>query len=317
MRYFALILVALFLVIGVDVADARVSPPKGQGEDAVGTVPKVVSLPAAEVNPDDVLAADIAAVMKSKWKRSKGHHSTYGRLAKLFVKNGRRWKVDPVLIACVAAAESRFRLNPPKLMAKVCREQQVGCSKPGPCWRHRWKTVCKRKQINVAESGMMQVLWYDRSTREGYKQCTGKKLFSWRWGRAKRKRIAQKTLSKPEVGICVGSYELSKWKKWALYGGYGKIRCKNRSYKPKAGAIRCHKRMKPRAKRNVRFFAKYPLLRPLFWVSFYNWGSNAWKGNHYPRRVLYCYHQYKQAINGMAVARSQGPVGNQRAQIKK
>jgi hypothetical protein len=304
------------LVLTVLVPYASAGPPTGPA----GTVPAAKVVPASaavQVTKVDHLAGDITKVMVSKWKRSYGRKGNFARYAALFVKYGRQWKVDPVIVACVAFAESRFRAEPPKLMRTVCRQKLYGCRNPGPCYRHGWKKVCKEKWINTAEAGMMQVLWYDGSTRAGYKACTGKKLFGWRWAREKRKRIAQARLSVPKVAICVGSYELSKWKKWALYGGYGKIRCKSRHYKPKPGAIRCHKRMKPRHKWNVKFFAKYRGLRKHFWVSFYNWGSNSWKGNFYPRRVLYCYRQYKQALRLLVAKRNKTPAGTRRAQIKK
>jgi len=258
------------------------------------------------------LVADIATVMKSKWKRSWGSKSNFDHYAQLFVQYGRKWHVDPLIVACVTYAESRFRVKPPRLMATRCKTKLVGCSRPGPCYRTRWVKTSKRVQINTAEAGMMQVLWYDRSTREGYQKCTGKKLFRGRHHRAQRRKLAQRRLSVPRVAVCVGTYELSRWRRWALWGGYGRIRCGRAS---KNTAYKCTNRMRPRKKRNIRFFAKYPSLKPHFWTVFYNWGSNTWKGNHYPRRVLYCYHQYRQAIRKLVAARAQ-KIGTQRAQIK-
>lgn len=244
-----------------------------------------VTISAAE---NTMLANDIAATMRDHRKTNWGKAKHYDKYARLFVRHGRRWGVDPILVACVAMAESRYRRRPPALYRQKCINKMIGCSRPGPCYP-RWKKICRKVKVNVAEVGMMQVLYYDKSTHLGYKFCTGKKLIG-------NKEQKQRNLRPFDIAICVGSYELSRWKKWALYGGYGRIRC------VKKDGI-CSKRMTPKYPANVSFFQRYPKLRRFFWVSYYNWGSNRWKGNSYPRKVLWCYQSYERKIKELRKAR--------------
>lgn len=253
----------------------------------------------------DTQAKDLAAVMT--WARTKGKHrwgkaARYTEYAKLFVENGRRWGVDPLLVACVAFAESRFRVKAPPLYATRCETKLIGCSKPGPCHRVRWEKTCKKVQLNTEEAGMMQVLWYDGSTADGYMKCTGKKLMKRARTRTLARAKAHKQLVPVKVAICVGAYEMSRWKKWALHGGYGRIRCNKRRTR---GNKYCINRLRPKNKRNVKFFKNHPNLRKHFWISFYNWGSNNWAGNFYPRFVLGCYKRFKTLVEKRVVARLQ------------
>jgi hypothetical protein len=247
------------------------------------------------MDADKVLAGDIAHAMRTHWRPHWAKRLHYDRYARLFVKNARRWKVDPVLVACVAYAESRYQPRP-VMWAKRCKwiSGASRCNKPGPCYRFDWKykKVCKSVKVNKDESGMMQVLYYDGSTRKGYKLCTGKRL---RGKRGQRRRA----LMPVKVSICVGTYELAKWKKWARYGGWGRIRCRRRGHRTKY----CPLRLQPRAKRNRAFFTKWPKLKRHFWVAFYNWGSNFWKGNFYPRYIAGCYHRYTKSIRKRRASR--------------
>lgn len=287
---FALLIVLMVILFTLATAGsyAKASPPV-QGAKAV-----VV----------DNKAEDLAAVMT--WARKHGKHrwgksARYLEYAKLFVKNGRRWKVDPLLVACVAFAESRFRVTAPPLYLNRCKTVLQGCNRPGPCHKRvRWKKVCKRTHVNTEEAGMMQVLWYDGSTRKGYAKCTGKKLVRRARTRTLARARAHKQLMPPKVAICVGTYEMSQWKRWAYVGGYGRIRCHTRKSR---GSRYCANRLKPRKKRNVSFFKKHPQLKRHFWVSFYNWGSNNWAGNFYPRFVLGCYKRFKDRMAKRVVAR--------------
>jgi hypothetical protein len=221
-------------------------------------------------------AKEMLRVMRTHPGKTKGDVKRYPEFAAHFVTYGRRWKVDPIIVACVAYIESGFKAKPPTLWKTKCIDRLVGnCGRrPGPCYP-QWKKVCRRVKRSAGEAGMLQTLWYDKSTREGYKLCTGKKL---KGTKAKKKRL----LSPPKVAICVGAYELSKWKRWATKGGYGRIR---RS-----------QRMTPKSKRNVSFFKRNPSLRKHFWVSFHNWGSNKWVGNGYPRAVLSCFKRFRAGI---------------------
>ena len=223
-----------------------------------------------------VTAAEIADAMTKRWKPSWGRQEKFPGYARLFVKYGRRWKVDPVLVAAVAYTESRYRENP-KLFRMKCTFSVPTCSKPGPCYRFnwKWKKTCKKVLVNQAEAGMMQVLYYDRSTHEGYKKCTGKRL---RGRKEKKKRL----LRPVNVAVCVGTYELAKWKTWATVGGYGKVRKRWR--------------MRPKFKRDVAFYRQYPRLKKFFWVTWYNAGSNVFKNNGYSRKVLWMFMQYNKEI---------------------
>jgi hypothetical protein len=235
------------------------------------------------------IATKLAIAMKKARKRHWGPVKEYPKLAKLFVKYGKRWKIDPILVAAVAYTESRYQLRP-KMYAKRCQWKGNYCNKPGPCYKFNWKytKICKTVLVNKDESGMMQVLYYDKSTRQGYYKCTGKRLT----GTRKQRR---EKLSPVDVSICVGTYELAKWKKWTYYGGWGTIKCRKRGMRTKY----CPLRLKPRKEKNIKFFTKYPRLKRHFWISFYNWGSNRWKGNFYPRFVLWMYMKYKRIIGNI------------------
>lgn len=217
----------------------------------------------------------LETAMRDSRKSSWGAVSRYEELAQLFVKNATRWGVDPVLVACVTMAESRFHVKAPPLYRDKCTFRLVGCDRPGPC-NGRYVKRCKRVQVNRAEAGMMQVLWFDKSTERGYKECTGHRLTGSR-------TVRQAKLSPPKVAICVGTYELAKWKQWATKGGYGRI--------PR------WRRMKIRGKASTSFFNRYPELRSLVWVRWYNWGSNKWVGNGYARVVLSCVRRFRAKMN--------------------
>jgi len=238
---------------------------------------------------EPVDASDLSSAMKADARPSWGPAKHYDRFARLFVENGRRWGVDPVLVACIAYAESRYHIKPPRLWVTRCKTRLVGCDRPGPCNPRRVKT-CKPVHLNTEEAGMMQVLWHDRSTREGYRLCTGRKLTG-------KRTVRQDKLSAPEVSVCVGAYELARWKRWAYRGGYGRIRCGRR------GGV-CRNRLTPRRKRNRAFFTRHPDLAGIFWSSFYNWGSNKWVGNGYARKVAWCYRRYTKRIGATRKARS-------------
>lgn len=211
-------------------------------------------------------AQEISYAMTLHKRINWGDKTQFKKYAKLFVKYGNKWKVDSLLVACVAYTESRYHIEAPKLFRKLCKNKYVGCDKPGPCSRTKITAVCKRTWVNNQESGMMQV--DNRWANNGYKACTGKTLTGNRQARIKK-------LLPPEVSICVGAKILSVYKKWAM------------SRK---------KRMIPRARRNKRHFNNYPGLRKFFWVSFYNWGPNKWRGNFYPRVVTSCWRRYRNTI---------------------
>ncbi len=276
-------------------------------ELARGKPPLKVTQKTKQVTSEDLLCA-----MNTHPGKTKGDVHRYQEFARLFVKNGRRWGVDPVIVACVAYIESGFRARPRPVWKTKCREKLVGsCTRrPGPCYP-RYKKICRKVRLDAGESGILQSLWYDKSTRIGYKLCTGKKLFA-KCGRSRKARrsCAKKRLSPPKIAVCVGTYELSKWKRWAYKGGHGRIPCwRYKRWKrktPRKGWRWCPIRMKPQRKRNVRFFKRNPGLRQFFWVSFMNWGSNKWVGNGYPRAVLYCYKRLKRGIKENRLKAAQG-----------
>lgn len=121
-------------------------------------------------------AGRLAMAMIESRKANWGPVVNYQRYARLFVVNGRRWKVDPVIVACVAYAESRYHVEAARLYRTRCKSVKVGCSdKPGPCrWlpdAMRWRKTCKRVWINTAETGMMQVLYHSKNAFWGYGHC--------------------------------------------------------------------------------------------------------------------------------------------------
>lgn len=220
--------------------------------------------------PGDRLAIRLATAMTDARKANWGPAKNYPEYARLFVTNGRRWKVDPVIVACVAYAESRYHVEAPKLVREKCTITYRGCDKPGPCPRTKIVKTCRKQWVNNQEAGMMQVDNRQRFVRVGYKACTGRRLTG---GRAERIR----KLRPPAVAICVGSYALSVFK-----------------------AIAKRRRFKPKLPRNVRFFTvSWPGLLRHFWVSFYNWGPNKRRHNGYPRVIAGCWRRYTNAIGRM------------------
>ena len=229
--------------------------------------------------PGAVEPGKLATAMADSRKANWGPEMHYQEYARLFVTNGRRWKVDPVIVACVAYAESRYHVQAARLYRKRCRTIRVGCpDRPGPClWLpddKRWKTTCKRVWINTAETGMMQVLYHGKNAYWGYKHCTGKTLTGTR-------RQKKALLKPPAVSICVGAYILGKLKKWAS----------KRPWK-----------MRPRSVKSKAFFAT-AVMRQHFWTAFYNWGTAGWATkapfNGYPRVIAGCWRRYTNAMRRM------------------
>ncbi|MCK5019355.1 MAG: hypothetical protein KAS32_20005 [Candidatus Peribacteraceae bacterium] len=209
-----------------------------------------------DVDPDD-LATVMFEKVNRKWdKRSYKKFKDY---AKLFIENGKRWKVDPVLASCVGLIESRYT-EKLILRKKICVTGYY-CDSVGKC---SFRDKCVRVRVNTNDEGMMQVLWIDRSTKVGFKKCTGKKLKD------------RKQLHKANPNICIGIYEMAKWKEW-----------KQRT--------RQNRRLKPISKWNRYFFIRNPLLRKFYYIGFYNWGPRH-IGNAYPRMVLLCYQRYMKRL---------------------
>lgn len=215
-------------------------------------------------NTNNVKVDELTYAMKSEFKRYKGYDtSKFNKYAELFIKYGIKWKVNPILASCVGLVESRYRENP-KTFARICRVKNNCPYKPGPCYLKKiWTKTCQIERVNKNEEGMMQVLYNDKSTRIGYKRCTGDNL---RWRR--------EPLRKPSTAICIGMYELSNWRRWVRLTWWAK---------PKGAFYKS-------------FFRKNPNLKKFFYVGFYNWGPRN-ISNSYPRRVLQCYQRYARRIN--------------------
>ncbi len=207
----------------------------------------------------------LATAMHDSRKADWGPAMHYQRYARLFVTNGNRWGVDPVIVACIAYAESRYHVEAPKLYRKVCKTTYKGCDRPGPC-RTKHTVKCRRQWVNNQEAGMMQVDNRQRFARVGYKLCTGKALTGGR-------RARMKKLRPPAVAICVGAYALSVFK-----------------------AIAKRRRFKPKLPRNVRHFNNWPGLRWHFWTAMYNWGPSKRRRNGYPRVIAGCWRRYMKII---------------------
>lgn len=183
-------------------------------------------------------------------------------LAKLLIKNSKRWNLNPGLVACVVWRESSYRWRPRKI--KRCKTKIEG---------NKAVKVCRI--LNAPEVGIMQILPHDTSTKRGWRLCTGKKRL-WR---------TRSQLRKPKVNVCIGTYELSKWKEWAHKKG---------------------KWWRPVLSWHRRFYRKNPKLKRYHWVASYNWGPRriprfSFK-RRYPVNVLKCfknYRNYKKRYNSL------------------
>lgn len=181
-------------------------------------------------------------------------------MATWFIQYGKRWNVDPILLACIAAKESGFRASPPPLIYCKTRIERGKAVK-----------VCKRRRL---EEGMMQSIPNLKVTKRGYWFCTGKVL-------ANRSDLRDRRAS-----ICVGAYELSSRKMWVS------SRIKRR------GKIRSRSHRHSRYLRKIIGYGKQ--LISMFWsAATYNWGPRILKRNKgrydslgYPIRVMRCYTKY-------------------------
>jgi hypothetical protein len=174
---------------------------------------------------------------------------------------GKKWRVDPVLSACIAASESNFRASPPPCV--YCKTKIVNGSAVEDC-------KPRRKEV-----GMMQSLHYQKVTRLGYWLCTGK---PWNRSRMKNRRIS----------ICVGSFELTN-RRWWVRKNKRWIRARNKRHKRFLYKIR------------KKYPNKYKYLKEMFWTAgTYNWGPRILRRNKrkrydnigYPIRVMRCYLRY-------------------------
>lgn len=186
------------------------------------------------------------------------------RIVHLITKYSKRWHIDPVLAACVAARESNFRSTPPPM--KYCRTEIRGGSAV---------EVCKRER---REEGMMQTVPWQLVTRKGLWFCFGPTIrSSTTWLR----RIA---LRRPRIGICVGIYELSSCRYWV----------RRRRIRPRHNR---HRRFLKSLR--MKYPKRYTRLAEMFWTAgTYNWGpkiratNNRYDAIGYPIKVLKCYLRY-------------------------
>lgn len=229
------------------------------GNVSAGTVGGAVSV--------SLLTNDVARVVSA---RSMGKLSAakQRRIVHLLTTYGRRWHVDPVLAACVAAKESNFRNKPPALT--YCKTR----IKNGSAVQ-----VCRKQQ---REEGMMQSVPYQRVTKRGFWFCFGTS-----------RKYSRAALRKTDAGICVGIYELSTRRLWVRRRPWLKPRHhRHRRF------LKVLRRKYPR---------RYTELARMFWaVGTYNWGPKILSYNTrydaigYPIKVLKCYLKY----SGVQHARS-------------
>lgn len=187
-------------------------------------------------------------------------------ISKWIVEYAARWHVDPLLVACVAASESRFLARPRGLL--YCRTKIVG---------ERAVEVCRRER---RELGMMQSVPRLRVTAAGYWFCFGKVLVKSR-------------LNERRVSTCVGTYELSSRRRWVRrrIGRRGRVRPRCRRHRRYLRGIR------------RKYPATYKRLYERFWTAAtYNWGPRILRHNGsrfdslgYPIRVMRCYLRFAQA----------------------
>ncbi len=168
-------------------------------------------------------------------------------LAALFYRYGRRWKVNPYLVASIACQESIFRTYPRKVKVRRCRTVVVA---------GRAETRCE--EYWAGERGMMQII--PSYVLEGYRACTGRRRLH-RWS----------DLTPAEVNVCVGSWLLARKREAIL----DRMR-RGKAFMVRGGEGSWKRHYAPCSRRH-RHFCKGPMAqvcRRYWWVASYNWGSH-------------------------------------------
>ena len=168
-------------------------------------------------------------------------------LAALFYRYGRRWGVNPYLVASIACQESIFRSYPRKVRVRRCRTV---------IRQGRAETLCENYW--AGERGMMQVI--PSYVREGYRLCTGRR----RW-----RRLSD--LTPAEVNVCVGAWLLARKRKAIL----DRMR-RGKGFIVRGAETSWRSRYAPCSRRHRHFCEgdNAETCRRYWWVASYNWGSH-------------------------------------------
>ncbi len=167
------------------------------------------------------------------------------RLAELFLRYGRRWHVNPYLVASVACRESGFRLRPRAVAVRRCRTSFAG----GRAVQHCGLVPGK-------ERGILQIL--PSSALAGLTACGHR-----------RRRVADALLD-PETNICVGTWLLARRRARILR----RLR-RRRPFAVRGGRAQWALRHAPCSPKQHRFCRRHPWVCERFWwVAAHNWGSH-------------------------------------------
>ena len=215
------------------------------------------------------------------WLRTRSHmpvkEKRAKRLARLFRKYGRMWKVDPWVGVSIAQQESHFRDHPPPVLVKRCKTRIVDGNTVEIC-----------RKVWPGDRGMMQII--PRWARASFMACKGR---SWH---------DPDELEDTETNICVAMHLLAKRRARIL-----KQMRQERLFIVRGARWHYQRKWKPCSPRQLRFCrSNRGLCKRLWWVAAWNWGwHRLFCGGHtrfdtqgYPIKVL---RRYK-----MIVARFRG-----------
>lgn len=163
-------------------------------------------------------------------------------LARLFVKYGKIWKVNPWIAASVAYQESKFTDKPKKLLVERCKK----------VWDDAYGEVeiCKIKW--PGERGMMQVV--PKYARDSFSACKGR---SWN---------DPNEMQDTETNVCVSMHLMAARR--------SRVRTR-RSFVLRGGRGRRTYRHAPCGPRQRKFCRKHrALCKKFWWVASWNWGSH-------------------------------------------
>lgn len=196
---------------------------------------------ATETKRDGLKRAIVWLRVKSKLpikeKRAK-------RLAHLFRKYGRMWKVDPWVGVSIAQQESHFRDHPPPVLVKRCKTRIVDGNTVEIC-----------RKVWPGDRGMMQII--PRWARSSFMACKGR---SWH---------DPDELEDTETNICVAMHLLAKRR-----ARIQKQMKQKRFFHVRGVPKRRYQRTwKPCSPRQLRFCrSNRGLCKRLWWVASWNWG---------------------------------------------
>ncbi len=167
------------------------------------------------------------------------------RLAGLFLRYGRQWRVNPYLVASVACRESGFRVRPRAVTIRRCRTIFAG-----------GRAIERCELTPGRERGILQIL--PSSALRGLAAC------------GRRRRHVERALLDPDTNICVGTWLLARRRARIL----ARLR-RGRPFAVRGSAARWSRRHAPCSSRQRRFCQRHPgVCERFWWVAAHNWGSH-------------------------------------------